>query len=120
MNLFVWNRLKDRKVLGFALRRPYSWPFEAAILENYIIGDHYRDMLFRLEGKDIKITGYLAPGITVSDFVKLDEFHAVEEKIHSRFNREAIVMRGGKLEKVPCYVYSAGAKFTKLGGIRIL
>lgn len=118
MNLFVWGiNLKNRETLSFILRRPYVQPFEPAILKGYMVGNNFPDMLFGADG--MEVMGDIAAGLSVSDFVKLDNYHDLESEIHKRTLSQVNVMRSRSILQVTAYIYSAGEKFHKLKGGRI-
>lgn len=118
MNLFVWNNLRNRERLSFALRRPYLQPFEPGILEGYMKGQTWPDILFKVAGigsnADFLIDGDVVDGIAVADLVKLDSWHATEDRLHKRTLETIKVMRDGKIEEIKAIVYVAGASFSKL------
>lgn len=119
MNLFVWNHLKDRNMLSYILRHTYKEPLEPAILKGYIIGASYPDMLFpSLVGND-EINADIAPDLTAEDFVKLDNYHALDDKIHRRLIKPVKVMRFGRVVEIQAHVYVSGETYTKfLGRLR--
>lgn len=118
MNLFVWGKnLRERSVLEFILRHEYNFPFEPGILKGYMVGNNFPDMLFKLEG--MEVMGDIACGLSVTDFIKLDRYHALDEGIHKRLIAPIHVMREGNIVEIPVHVYSAAEKFSKVRGGRI-
>lgn len=114
MKVFVWNTLVDRSSLSFVLRRRYMDPFEPAILEGYMKGHNWPDLLFRTGGADFTIEGQILSELSFQDIRNLDSWHAVDEGIHTRAHEEVKVMRFGKIEKVDVIIYYAGSSFSKL------
>lgn len=118
MNLFIWNTLKNRERLSFAIRRPYLKPFEPAILEGYMKGNNWPDILFRVsgvsEGSDFIVEGDLIDGLAVSDLYTLDNWHAVDDGLHKRVFESVKVMRDGQIVEIKTIVYVAGNSFSKI------
>lgn len=115
MNLFVWNHLKDRKMLSFVLRRKYQEPLEPAILKGWMPGINYPDMLFQMGNHYIDAD--LVPDLSREDFMILDGYHAVGDGVHKRIMVKVSVMRFGKIQEVPAYTYVCGRQFSKLQGV---
>jgi len=109
-NLFLWGWLEDRKLLSFILRRDYKNPFEGAILENYITGHHFPEILFALNNDDA-ITGAIASDLTAADFTKLDIYFGLSQEIHKREIEQVITAQFGKRVNVPTFVYKSGSQF---------
>lgn len=122
MNLFAWNALTDPKLLSFILRRTYGEKLEPGIINGWIVGTNYPDMLFEVDRHNditkFSIGADIASGLSVSDFVKLDQYHALEDGIHKRIQVPATVTRARWTTTVPVFVYVAGTKFTKIKGNR--
>lgn len=115
MNLFVWNHLKDRKMLSYVLRRKYQEPLEPAILKGWMAGANYPDMLFPMT--NYYIDADLVSDLTTEDFMVLDKYHAVGDGAHKRVMVKVKVMRFGKIEEVSAYTYVCGRQFSKLEGV---
>lgn len=104
-------------MLSFVLRHPYKEPLEPAILKGWMIGSNYPDMLFPFDGDEINAD--IAPELTPADFVKLDTYHALDDRIHKRLIKPVRVMRFGRIVEVQAHVYVAGETYTKfLGRLR--